>query len=196
MTLKFDKNGLVIEAGNIRCFYYDAESKEYTGWSDEFINAGVSMPGNSTDIDPGDEVAGMAAVFSGDTWKWQEDHRGEIVYSTENGATNTVDYIGVIKDGFTSAAPASDYDSWNGSSWVTDTSAQHTAAVAAADRHAQQLIDTAMQSISVLQLKLQAGRTLTGVETTKLNAVLDYIDAVTAVDTSTAPDVSWPDLAV
>ncbi|WP_142455961.1 tail fiber assembly protein [Escherichia coli] len=28
----------------------------------------------------------------------------------------------------------------------------------------------------------------------RLNAVLDYIDAVTATDTSTAPDVIWPEL--
>ncbi|HDI5970921.1 TPA: tail fiber assembly protein, partial [Escherichia coli] len=35
---------------------------------------------------------------------------------------------------------------------------------------------------------------LTQAETTRLNAVLDYIDAVTATDTSTAPDVIWPGL--
>ncbi|HCS5149362.1 TPA: tail fiber assembly protein, partial [Escherichia coli] len=28
------------------------------------------------------------------------------------------------------------------------------------------------------------------------NVVLDYIDAVTATDTSTAPDISWPELYV
>ncbi len=33
-------------------------------------------------------------------------------------------------------------------------------------------------------------------ETTRLNTVLDYIDAVTATDTSTAPDVIWPELPV
>ncbi|EHK1640491.1 tail fiber assembly protein, partial [Escherichia coli] len=48
--------------------------------------------------------------------------------------------------------------------------------------------------ISLIQLKLQAGRKLTQAETTSLNAVLDYIDAVTATDTSTAPDVIWPEL--
>ncbi|SKB98849.1 virus tail fibre assembly protein, lambda gpK, partial [Kosakonia radicincitans] len=37
--------------------------------------------------------------------------------------------------------------------------------------------------------------TLTDTEKTKLNNVLDYIDAVNAVDTSTAPDVNWPVLA-
>ncbi|ELL8683005.1 tail fiber assembly protein, partial [Escherichia coli] len=49
-------------------------------------------------------------------------------------------------------------------------------------------------SISLIQLKLQAGRKLTQAETTRLNAVLDYIDAVVATDTSTAPDVIWPEL--
>ncbi|MDI5754536.1 tail fiber assembly protein, partial [Salmonella enterica subsp. enterica serovar Montevideo] len=44
-------------------------------------------------------------------------------------------------------------------------------------------------SISLIQLKLQAGRKLTQAETTRLNAVLDYIDAVTATDTSTAPKI-------
>ncbi|KEJ78091.1 caudovirales tail fiber assembly family protein [Escherichia coli 5-366-08_S1_C1] len=42
--------------------------------------------------------------------------------------------------------------------------------------------------------KLQAGRNLTQSETSRLNTVLDYIDAVTATDTSTAPDVIWPEL--
>ncbi|ENF8963578.1 tail fiber assembly protein, partial [Escherichia coli] len=41
-------------------------------------------------------------------------------------------------------------------------------------------------------LKLQAGRKLTQAENTRLNAVLDYTDAVMATDTSTAPDVIWP----
>lgn len=68
----------------------------------------------------------------------------------------------------------------------------HDVLVSLAEQNRQSLIDSAMQSVSVLQLKLQAGRKLTADETSKLNAVLDYIDAVNAVDTSTAPDISWP----
>ncbi|HBK2973307.1 TPA: tail fiber assembly protein [Escherichia coli] len=63
-----------------------------------------------------------------------------------------------------------------------------------AEAQRQSLIDAAMASISLIQLKLQAGRKLTQAETTRLNAVLDYIDAVTATDTSTAPNVIWPEL--
>ncbi|MCV9243981.1 tail fiber assembly protein [Escherichia coli] len=59
----------------------------------------------------------------------------------------------------------------------------HDELVADAEQKKQSLIDTAMASISLIQLKLQAGRNLTQAETTRLNAVLDYIDAVTATDT-------------
>ena len=70
----------------------------------------------------------------------------------------------------------------------------HDELVADAEQKKQSLLDAAMVNISVIQLKLQAGRKLTQEETTRLNAVLDYIDAVTATDTSTAPDVIWPEL--
>ncbi|HGC0974973.1 TPA: tail fiber assembly protein, partial [Escherichia coli] len=104
----------------------------------------------------------------------------------------TVDYIGAIKDGYVTLSPLTPYDKWDGEKWVTDTEAQHGAAVEAAEAQRQSLIDTAMASISLIQLKLQAGRKLTQAETTRLNAVLDYIDAVTAVDADAAPDINWP----
>ena len=68
----------------------------------------------------------------------------------------------------------------------------HDELVADAEQKKQSLIDAAMAKISVIQLKLQAGRKLMQEETTQLNAVLDYIDEVTATDTSTAPDIIWP----
>nr|MDM8947756.1 tail fiber assembly protein [Escherichia coli]MDM8962521.1 tail fiber assembly protein [Escherichia coli]MDM8967433.1 tail fiber assembly protein [Escherichia coli]MDM8982373.1 tail fiber assembly protein [Escherichia coli] len=137
---------------------------------------------------------GRVAVFTGKGWSHEEDHRNETVYSIENGAAVTVDYIGAIKNGYVTLSPLTPYDKWDGEKWVTDSEAQHGAAVEAAEAQRQSLIDAAMASISLIQLKLQAGRKLTQAETTRLNAVLDYIDAVTATDTSTAPDVIWPEL--
>ncbi|ENC0871654.1 tail fiber assembly protein, partial [Escherichia coli] len=139
-------------------------------------------------------IPGKVAVFTGKGWSHEEDHRNETVYSTENGAAVTVDYIGAIKDGYVTLSPLTPYDKWDGEKWVTDTEAQHSVAVEAAEAQRQSLIDAAMASISLIQLKLQAGRKLTQPENTRLNAVLDYIDAVTATDTSTAPDVIWPEL--
>ncbi|HHL4871360.1 TPA: tail fiber assembly protein, partial [Escherichia coli] len=143
---------------------------------------------------PGENIPGKVAVFTGKGWSHEEDHRNETVYSIENGAAVTVNYIGAIKNGYVTLSPLTPYDKWDGEKWVTDTEAQHGAAVEAAEAQRQSLIDAAMASISLIQLKLQAGRKLTQAETTRLNAVLDYIDAVTATDTSTAPDVIWPEL--
>ncbi|EOA6754227.1 tail fiber assembly protein, partial [Escherichia coli] len=52
----------------------------------------------------------------------------------------------------------------------------HDELVADAEQKKQSLINAAMVNISVIQLKLQAGRKLTQAETTRLNTVLDYID--------------------
>ncbi len=141
-----------------------------------------------------DEVAGKVAVFVSGQWELKEDHRGEIVYSIVDASSSTVDYIGEIKPEFTKLMPITRFDKWDGEKWVTDTEAQHSAAVEAAEAQRQSLIDAAMASISLIQLKLRAGRKLTEAETNRLNAVLDYIDAVTVTDTSTAPDVIWPEL--
>lgn len=62
-----------------------------------------------------------------------------------------------------------------------------------AEMNKQGLINTAQQSISLLQTKLLMGRTLTEAETVKVNAVLDYIDAVSAIDTQAAPNITWPE---
>lgn len=61
-----------------------------------------------------------------------------------------------------------------------------------ADSVRKSLIDLAVQSISVIQLKLQAGRNLTFQEKTKLNRVLDYVDELSAIDSSKAPDITFP----
>lgn len=65
--------------------------------------------------------------------------------------------------------------------------------VASAEQEQSGLLEMATSKIVIWQTKLLAGRKLSDSETTQLNAWLDYIDAVTAVDTSTAPDITWPE---
>lgn len=66
--------------------------------------------------------------------------------------------------------------------------------IASADAEKQNRLSYATNKIVVWQTKLLMGRTLTDSESAKLNAWMDYIDAVQAIDTSTAPDVIWPEL--
>lgn len=186
----FDENGLATEPGDIRCYYYDAVTFEYMGWSDEYINLGVSMPGHSTDIEPGDEVAGKVAVFQNGGWVLNEDHRGETVYSTADASASTVDYIGRVKDGYTSLAPSGPYQKWDGKKWVTDADAQHAADVKAADKQKIALLVEAQETISFWQTELQLG-IISDEDKASLIAWMQYIKTVQAVDTSNAPDITW-----
>ena len=183
-------------AGEITVYNFDVMSREYISASTEYLAAGVGIPACSCLDAPGSNKAGYAICRSVDlnSWEYVPDHRGEVVYSTETGDTKEITAPGDYPENTTIIAPLTPYDKWDGEKWVTDTEAQHSAALDAAEAQRQSLINAAMASISLIQLKLQAGRKLTQAETTRLNAVLDYIDAVTATDTSTAQDVIWPEL--
>lgn len=187
-----DKAKIATTAGNITVYGFSAQTGEFTGSSEEFLAIGVGLPAGSTDIAPGAVAEGCVAIFTGSSWEQQEDHRGETAYSTADLSASTVDYIGPLKDGFVATAPATPYDRWNGSAWITDAEAQQVAAVQDAQALRQQHIDTAMSSISIIQLKLQAGRTLNDEEKNRLDQVLDYIDAINAIDLSSAPNITWP----
>ena len=199
MTTKeitLDENGFATEAGYITVYNYSGETREYVSSSVEYLPFGVGVPAHSCVDAPGSKKDGFAIRRNADStgWEYVADHRGETVYSTATGKSVTVSELGEYPEGTTTSAPSTPYDKWDGKKWVTDTEAQHSAAVDAAEIQRQSLIDAAMASISLIQMKLQAGRKLTQAETTRLNAVLDYIDAVTATDTSTAQDVIWPEL--
>lgn len=185
---------IATKAGNITVYNYDGETREYISISTEYLAVGVGIPACSCLDAPCAYKVGYTICRSADfnSWEYVPDHRGEIVFSTATGESKEITAPGNYPDNTTTIAPLTPYDKWDGEKWVTDTEAQHGAAVEAAEAQRQSLIDAAMASISLIQLKLQAGRKLTQAETTRLNAVLDYTDAVTATDTSTAPDIIWP----
>lgn len=55
-------------------------------------------------------------------------------------------------------------------------------------------LDLATQKIVVWQTKLLIGRKLSTAEMASLNAWLDYIDAVSAIESDTAGDIEWPEM--
>lgn len=80
-------------------------------------------------------------------------------------------------------------------SWVDTPPLTQEQLIAQAEQHKQQLISEAQQSISLLQTKLLMGRVLSDAEKQKVNTVLDYIDEVEAINTSSIP-VNFPSLVV
>lgn len=186
MTLKFDKNGLATAAGQVKIFYFNQDNGEYIGSGDEYINIGVSIPGHSTTIDPVATDDKKVSVFNGVKWEQYEDHRGDVVYSVTDRTTSVVDYIGELKPGFVTNAPATPFDEWIGGEWVTDEPAAY-------ESQRQQLIFQISLHINNKQWpgKAAIGR-LKGEELEQYGLWLDYLDALEAIDISTAPDIDWP----
>ncbi|EON5751928.1 tail fiber assembly protein [Escherichia coli] len=186
---------IATKAGNVTVYNFDGETREYISPSIEYLAVGVGIPAYSCLDAPDTRKDGYAICRSAglNSWEYIPDHRGEIVYNIETGESKEITALGDYPEKTTTIAPLTPYDKWDGAKWVTDTEAQHRAAVETAEQMRQSLIDAAISSITLIQLKLRAGRKLTEDETVKLNYVLDYIDVVAATDISTAPDINWPE---
>ncbi|HBP8875750.1 TPA: tail fiber assembly protein [Escherichia coli] len=77
--------------------------------------------------------------------------------------------------------------------WVDAPPMTHEEAVAAAEAQKQAFIDQANEHMNSKQWpgKAAIGR-LNGDELAQYNLWLDYLDALEAIDTLTAPDIEWP----
>lgn len=62
-----------------------------------------------------------------------------------------------------------------------------------AQQEKDRLISEANSATYPISLKLQMGRKLTQAESERVNAWMDYTDALDAIDLSLAPNISWPE---
>lgn len=189
-----DENGYATTDGQITVYNYDGETREYLTSSVEYLVAGFGIPAHSSTDAPGDHKDGFAIRRNADLtgWEYVADHRGETIYSTETGKPVTVSYLGEYPEGTTTKAPSTPYDKWDGGKWVTDKDAQHAADVAAAEQHKVNLLNAAKSQISLWQTELQLG-IISDDDKAALISWIGYIKAVQAVDTSTAPEITWPE---
>lgn len=191
---KLNSEFIATVAGDITVYNYDGDTREFLSSSSEYLAVGVGLPANSCVDAPGEAKEGSAICRTADftTWEYVADHRGETVYSTETGESLIVSLLGDYPEGTTTLAPSTPYDTWNGSEWVTDTEAKHAADVEAAEQQKAALLLEAQATISLWQTELQLG-IISDEDKTSLIAWMNYIKAVQAVDTSKAPDITWPD---
>ncbi|QLZ48325.1 tail fiber assembly protein [Citrobacter freundii] len=191
---KLNSEFIATVAGDITVFNYDVETREYLSSSVEYLAVGVGLPANSCTDAPGEDKAGSAICRTADftAWEYVADHRGETVYSIETGDAMMVSLPGDYPEGTTTLAPSTPYDTWNGSEWVTDTEAQQAADVEAAEQQKAALLLEAQATISLWQTELQLG-IISDEDKASLIAWMSYIKAVQTVDTSKAPDITWPD---
>lgn len=189
-----NKENIATTAGEITVFNYDLVTREYLFSTVEYLAVGVGIPAASCTDAPGDEKAGYAICRKEELSEWEyiADHRGEDVFSTETGEPVVITSLGDYPENTTTLTPLTPFDKWNGSEWVTDTEAQHTADVEAAEQQKDALLLEAQATISLWQTELQLG-IISDEDKASLIAWMNYIKAVQAVDTSKAPDITWPD---
>ncbi|MEQ0876779.1 tail fiber assembly protein [Enterobacter vonholyi] len=194
-TAELNQDMIATVAGDITVFNYDGDTREYLSSSVEYLAVGVGIPALSCTDAPGEEKNGFTICRTADftAWEYVTDHRGEMVYSTETGESYIISLPGDYPEKTTILAPVTPYDTWDGSKWVTDANTQHLADVASAEADKHSRIDKANDYINSKQWpgKAAIGR-LKIDELAQYNLWLDYLDALEAVDTSSAPDIKWP----
>ncbi|HCB1566286.1 TPA: tail fiber assembly protein [Citrobacter freundii] len=188
-----NKYGIATKAGDMTVYNFDGETREYLSASVEFLAVGVGIPANSCTDAPVDAKDGFAVcrTTSLDGWGHVTDHRGETVYDTQTGQPVEITGLGDYPDNVTTIEPLTPYDRWNGSEWVTDADAQKSGQVATAQQKKSALLAEAQNTISLWQTELQLG-IISDDDKDSLIMWMKYIQALNAVDTSTAPDIEWP----
>lgn len=191
---ELNSDHIAVVAGDITVFNYDGETREYLSSSVEFLPVGVGIPANSCVDAPGTLKEGFTVCRTedGKAWEVVTDHRGETVYSTATGEKVVITMPGDYPEDTTTLTPATPYDKWNGREWETDTKAQHAAEVAEAEWRKNELLAEATAIITPLA-DAQAGGYIDDADVSRLAEWQRYRYKLTKVDTSTAPEISWPE---
>lgn len=191
---KLNSELIATVAGDITVFNYDGTTREYVSSTVEYLAVGVGIPASSCIDAPEKEQDGLAICRTADCtgWEYVADHRGKTVYSTETGDAVAITVPGDYPENTTTLAPATPYDTWNGSEWITDTEAQYAADVVAAEQQKAVLLAEAQATISLWQTELSLG-SISDDDKKSLITWINYIKALQATDTSTAPDIEWPE---
>ncbi|WP_339053374.1 tail fiber assembly protein [Arsenophonus endosymbiont of Crataerina pallida] len=194
-TTEIGENGFAKNRGWIKTFICMKDAPhEYIGATMEFLHDGLSVGEcsytDAPEIPNNDEIA-IIRSLDGKQWLYVPDHRGKTVYDTNNRASYPVDYLGVIKTGFTLLAPVTKFDKWDGKKWVTDNQAMKADQINTANQTKLHLIDEAETKITLLERKVRLGMA-TNSEKTALRAWEMYSVKLNDIDTATAPEIDWP----
>lgn len=193
-TATLNNAGLAVTAGWLTVYSIEPVQREYQQAVLEYLPEGVGLPALSfVDKPVLPSKAGLALVRSvdGTAWETLPDYRGQTVYSTVTGEPQTVAVIGDLPRDVTLEVPATPFDKWNGKKWVTDTREQQQATVDAAQQELMLRQQKAESAIAPLETAIRLNMA-TEAEKAALTAWETYSVLLNRVDTTTAPDVAWP----
>jgi len=189
MTFSLSEDAQTIKVFNLR-----ADTHEFIGAGDAYIPPHTGLPANCTLTAPPEIPAGQVAIWDEQAQQWAllEDHRGETVYDTTTGLAVFISEPGALPKNTTTVAPSGQYQKWDGKSWVKDEAAEKNAQVLSAKSQVNTLLQTANARVTPLQDAVDLDMA-TDVEKKQLAAWKKYRVLLSRVDTSTAPDITWPE---
>jgi hypothetical protein len=195
VNIKFDSEGFATSEGTLTVYVTDDQGI-LVGSALAQVSEGTTLPARSYADVPPDVGENEVVMRSPDGYRWLvvPDLRGQTVYATDNSGPKVIERVGEIPPGYTLAVPQTAWDTWNGAKWVTDNEAQKQGQIALANAEKELRLAAANTFICEQNWgsKLTLGR-LSDEGKALFNKWLDYTDALEALDTSTAPDVSWPE---
>ena len=179
----------------VTVYHISDDTGELVGVEELSIPPHTGLPACSTQSSPPEIASGETAVFNTAAGQWSliEDHRGQIVYSTASGEPVEISALGKLPEGVTTKVPTGSYQKWGGANWVNDPEAKHQAEVSSAVELLTELMRQANIKIATLNDAVELG-IQTDEEVMQLTAWKKYRVALSRIDTSTAPDIAWPEI--
>ncbi|HCH7938052.1 TPA: tail fiber assembly protein [Providencia rettgeri] len=191
---QLDEQGLATIAGWVEVYLCDSMTREYVRASLDNVPFGGSVVADAYLDKPEIPTKENIAIIRSEdekTWIHVADYRGKTAYSTETRQPLEIDFIGDLPDTLTLLEPKTEFDVWNGKKWVTDIEAQKAVLVAQAEQEKAQRLEEANATITYLQDAIEVGLDDDDYQA-KLTAWKTYRVLLNRVDTSTAPDIDWP----
>ncbi|HFP9432358.1 TPA: tail fiber assembly protein [Raoultella ornithinolytica] len=181
----------------VTVYHISDDTGELVGVEELSIPPHTGLPACSTQNSPPETATGETAVFNTAAGMWSifEDHRGKIVYSTISGEPVEISELGTLPDDVTAIAPTDSYQKWNGDGWISDPEAKHQAEVSSAIELLTELMREANAKIAPLNDAVELG-IQTDEEVMQLTEWKKYRVALSRIDTTTAPDIAWPEIPV
>ncbi|WCG81567.1 tail fiber assembly protein [Pectobacterium sp. A5351] len=189
---ELNESGLAINAGWITVYHVNPATREYQSASYEYVMQGVGLPADSYADEPELPPVGQALRRAADGKSWEQvpDYRGQTVYITETRQPQTVTQFGELPDNVTLLKPATEFDVWNGKTWVIDKAAQAVAALKSAQQELATRKAAATSRINELTYAVNLD-IATDEEKASLTAWQKYAVLLSRVDVS-ATDIEWP----
>ncbi|MEI7145108.1 tail fiber assembly protein [Pectobacterium brasiliense] len=154
-------------------------------------DAYFTLPDGYTFFEPLEAKPTFVTQWNGEEWVYIKDLRGKVAYNTETKEVKVITELGSLPDGYT-LLPPSQFDEWDGSAWMKNEAEEKAYFVNAAEQEKERRISIATEQIAILSYAVNNG-IASEKEINKLPLWETYRVELNRVDTSTAPDITWPE---